>query len=111
MTALLVLDPVSVPSDLFRTEPTAPRGDEFHVQELQAHLRLRGYMNSVLDNLYTLNRAYCRPEEVAEVLTDIGRRLDLWYWTLPLEMRFSRHPSAFFLGSHRTSDLMVSGRE
>ncbi len=88
-------------------EQIAPTQDDALTQELQAHLRLRGYMNSILDNLYTLNRAYCRPEDVAVVLTDIARRLDLWYWTLPLDMRFPRHPSAFVLTSHSMYDVMV----
>ena len=100
---------ITTPPNLFGNEPTVPTDEDYQSQELQAHLRLRGYMNSVLENLYTLDRAYCRPEDVAIVLTDIARRLDLWYWTLPLDMRFPRHPSAFMLASHTMSDhIMVS---
>jgi hypothetical protein len=64
-------------------------------------------MNSILENFYVLERAYCRPEHVSRVLPDIARRLDHWYWTLPADMRFPRHPSAFILASNTMSDLMV----
>lgn len=102
----LAQETVTSPSSLSGNEPVASTNDDYHSQEVHAHLRLRGYMNSILDNLYTLNRAYCRPEDVAIVLTDIARRLDLWYWTLPLDMRFPRHPSAFVLTSHNMSDMV-----
>jgi hypothetical protein len=64
-------------------------------------------MNNILDNLYIVRRAYCRPEDVATVLTDIASRLDLWYWTLPMNMRFPRHPSAFALAPYSMSNVMV----
>ncbi|KIW64919.1 hypothetical protein, variant [Phialophora macrospora] len=98
---------VTTPPNLFETEPTASAADDYQSQELQAHLRLRGYMNSILENFYVLQRAYCRPEHVARALPDIARRLDHWYWTLPPDMRFPRHPSAFILASNSMSDLMV----
>ncbi|KIX01281.1 uncharacterized protein Z518_09006 [Rhinocladiella mackenziei CBS 650.93] len=102
----LANDTVTTPPNLFGHDFSAPPGESHPSWELQAHLRLRGYLNSVLDNLYTANRAYCRPDDVAEPLTDIARRLDLWYWSLPLDMRFPRHPSAFLFAANRMSAPM-----
>jgi hypothetical protein len=104
----MVYDTVTTPPNLVGSEPGAPSNDDFVAQELNSHLRLRGYLNSVLSNLYTTERAYCRPDEVAIVLTDIARRLDVWYWSLPLNMRFPRHPAAFLLTIPRMSGLMVN---
>ena len=104
----MAFDTVTTPPNLMGSEPGPPSVHDYAIQELHSHLRLRGYLNSVLANLYTTDRAYCRPDEVAVVLTDIARRLDVWYWSLPLEMRFPRHPAAFLLTMPQMSDLMVS---
>ena len=100
-------DTVATPPNLIGSEPGAPTDEEYALQELRSHLQLRGYLNSVLANLYTTERAYCRPEEVAIVLTDIARRLDVWYWSLPLDMRFPRHSAAFIMTVPNMSDTMV----
>ncbi|KAK5305153.1 hypothetical protein LTR99_004219 [Exophiala xenobiotica] len=87
---------IGTPSD-FSVDSMTFCGADSSTQELQAHLRLRGYLNTIIDSLYPLERAYCRPYDVAVLLTDIARRLDLWYWTLPINMRFPRHASALLL--------------
>ncbi|KAK5453329.1 hypothetical protein LTS15_006514 [Exophiala xenobiotica] len=87
---------IGTPSDFSVDSMTFCAADS-STQELQAHLRLRGYLNTIIDSLYPLERAYCRPYDVAVLLTDIARRLDLWYWTLPINMRFPRHASALLL--------------
>jgi hypothetical protein len=81
---------------------------DYQILELKAHLQLRGYMNAIFNDLYIRERGYCRPPEVAIVLTEIARRLDLWYWTLPLDLRFPRHPTSFELTPQSTSGVMVS---
>ncbi|KAK5058967.1 hypothetical protein LTR84_011231 [Exophiala bonariae] len=101
-------DAVTTPPNLMGSEPGSSLTYDYAIQELHSHLTLRGYLNSVLANLYTTERAYCRPDEIAANLTDIARRLDIWYWSLPLEMRFPRHPAAFLLTIPRMSDKMVS---
>ncbi len=97
---------IGTPSD-FSVDSMTFCGDDNSTQELQAHLRLRGYLNTILDSLYPLERAYCRPYDVAVLLTDVARRLDLWYWTLPINMRFPRHPSALLLTKEPMNLTMV----
>ncbi|EXJ74467.1 uncharacterized protein A1O5_02763 [Cladophialophora psammophila CBS 110553] len=106
--ATMTQDAAATPPSLFGNEPIAASVDNYQSQELLAHLQLRAYMNNILEHMYQIERAYCRPEDVAGVVTDIARRLDLWYWTLPLSMRFPRHPSSFCLASHNMSHIMVS---
>ncbi|KIX93068.1 uncharacterized protein Z520_11125 [Fonsecaea multimorphosa CBS 102226] len=96
---------VTVPQVL-GNEPIQASVDNYQSLELQTHLQLRAYMNTILEHMYSAQRAYCRPDEVAGVITEIGRRLDLWYWNLPLNLRFPRHPSSFRLASNNVSHLL-----
>ncbi|OQU94047.1 Fungal Zn2-Cys6 binuclear cluster domain-containing protein isoform 2 [Cladophialophora immunda] len=94
--------------NVFGNELVAAPVDNHQSQEIRAHLQLRAYMNTILEHMYNVDRAYCRPSQVAAVVTDIARRLDLWYWTLPLNMRFPRHPSSFCLAPSDMWHIMVS---
>lgn len=103
----LASEAITTPTPHFGQELRAPVGDE---NELHMHLRLRGLMNMVLDNLYTMERAYCRPVDIADVVTDLSSRLDRWYWSLPVSSRFLRHPSAFNFASNQISEHLVGYR-
>ncbi|KAH0829448.1 hypothetical protein FOPE_10216 [Fonsecaea pedrosoi] len=105
VTALTQDMAVTFPN-VFTNAQSATSVENHHSRELQAHLQLRAYMNTILEHMYNIDRAYCRPRHVAAVVTDIARRLDLWYWTLPLTMRFPRHPSSFCLASEDMSHIM-----
>jgi hypothetical protein len=99
---------MDTPSKVEQDEDSRVNAIEYQILELQAHSQLRGYMNTIFNDLYIRERGYCRPPDVAIVLTEIARRLDLWYWTLPLDLRFPRHPTSFELTPQSAASVMVS---
>ncbi|OAP63945.1 hypothetical protein AYL99_03172 [Fonsecaea erecta] len=106
IVAALTRSTTIAPPNPFENEPFTASADNYKCLELQAHLQLRAYMNTILEHMYKLDRAYCRPEDVEGVITEIGQRLDMWYWTLPPSMRFPRHSSSFYLASNDSWHIM-----
>ncbi len=97
---------IDSPGDM-DTAATALCGADNHARELHAHIRLRGYLNTILSSLYPTQQTFCRPHDVADFLTDMGKRLDLWYWNLPAHLRFPRRPAALLLATSGMTSRMV----
>ena len=62
---------------------------------LDAHLYLRICLNSILENLYSPEKAYAQPYEIADLVQRSEAKLRDWYRSLPLSQQFVRDLSTF----------------
>lgn len=72
------------------------------------HARLRAFLNRVLHQLYTPNKAYAQPHELADLVCSLSAELRQWYQTLPLEQQFVRDATIFSLHVPSMSLRVVS---
>ncbi|KAK4948072.1 hypothetical protein LTR10_013126 [Elasticomyces elasticus] len=62
-----------------------------------ANLWLRACLNRILGKMFTIDQAYCQPDDVGPTIAQIYSALDAWYQALPLSLHFSRDIRTFKL--------------
>ncbi|KIV80996.1 hypothetical protein PV11_08450 [Exophiala sideris] len=62
-----------------------------------ANLWLRACLNRILGKMFTIDQAYCQPDDVGPIIAQIYSVLDAWYQALPLSLHFSRDIRTFKL--------------
>lgn len=63
---------------------------DLHLTYMTQVFELRLIHNSILQQVYSIARAYCRPEHIAEQVATITRRLQKWYEALPQHDHFAQ---------------------
>ena len=64
---------------------------------VEHHTKLRSFLNRVLHQLYTPNKAYAQPHELADLVCGLSAELRQWYQSLPLSQQFVRDATIFSL--------------
>ena len=75
---------------------------------IENHVKLRSFVNRVLHHLYTPNKAYAQPHELADLVCSLSAELRQWYQILPLEQQFVRDATIFSLHVPSMSLRVVS---
>lgn len=92
------------------TQGASPAETSESIFYLQCHLWLRDALNKILHDLYTPNKAYAHPYELAESVGPFSSRLRQWYRALPIEYQFIRDLATFNVGSHAMTLRQVRPR-
>lgn len=79
---------------------------------IESHTWLRGHQNRIL-HLYTPNKAYARPHELADLVARLSAELREWYHSQPLDRRFPRDATTFNMNNsaltlHNVSETSCS---
>lgn len=93
----------SLASPATQPSPKSPLPED----QMQVFLKLRGYLNQILEAVYTMDKAYCQPHDIGAVVNEISRELDVWYYNLPQELQFPRSPSIFGMVGSPSNSTMV----
>jgi hypothetical protein len=70
-------------------------GEVFDYDYLTANMWLRSCLNRVLDHMFITGQAYCQPQEVSPVITEVLLDIESWYRALPLHLQFIRDARSF----------------
>lgn len=90
------------------------RENDLRLTYMTQVFELRLIHNSILQQVYSIARAYCRPEHIAEQVATITTRLQKWYEALPQHDHFAQSmetlTSADLRPDSRVSKLVNSCR-
>ncbi|OJJ54903.1 hypothetical protein ASPSYDRAFT_435077 [Aspergillus sydowii CBS 593.65] len=75
--------------------------DEYYYFSRNVWLRAR--LNRIISEMYTTDQAYCKPENVASIVTEISLELECWYRSLPMDLHFTRDVKSFQIRQPRMS--------
>lgn len=70
-------------------------GEVFDYDYFTANMWLRSCLNRVLDHMFITGQAYCQPQEVSPVITEVLLDIENWYRALPLQLQFVRDARSF----------------
>ncbi|KAF7167778.1 hypothetical protein CNMCM6106_003221 [Aspergillus hiratsukae] len=59
------------------------------------NLWLRARLNQIISEMYSTDRAYCKPQNVASIITETSSELGFWYRSLPMNLQFIRDVESF----------------